>query len=40
MREEADDRAEMVNQILFGEHYKVIEKRAKWLKIRLNHDAF
>tara|TARA_B110000967_G_C18864781_1_gene552098 strand:- start:1156 stop:1929 length:774 start_codon:yes stop_codon:yes gene_type:complete len=40
MREEANDRAEMVNQILFGEHYKVIEKRAKWLKIRLAHDAY
>jgi cell wall-associated NlpC family hydrolase len=40
MREEANDRAEMVNQILFGEHYKVIEKRAKWLKVRLNHDAY
>ena len=40
MREEANDRAQMVNQILFVEHYKVIEKRAKWLKIRLNHDAY
>ena len=40
MREEANDRAEMVNQILFGEHYKVIEKRAKWLKIRLAHDSY
>jgi len=40
MREEASDRAEMVNQILFGEHYKVIEKRAKWLKVRLAHDNY
>ena len=40
MRFEANDRAEMVNQILFGEHYKVIEKRAKWLKIRLAHDKY
>ena len=29
----------MVNQILFGEH-KIIEKRAKWLKIRLAHDNY
>lgn len=40
MRAEANDRAEMVNQILFGEHYKVIEKRSKWLKIRLAHDKY
>lgn len=40
MRAEADDRSEMVNQILFGEHYKLIEKRAKWLKVRLAHDDY
>lgn len=40
MRSEADDRAEMVNQILFGEHYKVIDKRVKWLKVRLSHDDY
>lgn len=40
MRDEANDRSEMVNQILFGEHYKVVEKRAKWLKIRLAHDNY
>jgi len=40
MRAEANDRAEMVNQVLFGEHYKLIEKRAKWLKVRLAHDDY
>ena len=40
MRAEANDKAEMVNQLLFGEHYKIIEKRAKWLKIRLGHDNY
>lgn len=40
MRIEPNDRSEMVNQILFGEHYKVIEKRAKWLKVRLAHDNY
>ena len=40
MRAEANDKAEMVNQLLFGEHYKIIEKRAKWLKIRLGHDHY
>ena len=40
MRSEASDKAEMVNQLIFGEHYKIIEKRAKWLKIRLAHDNY
>ncbi len=40
MRSEASDKAEMVNQLLFGEHYKIIEKKAKWLKIRLAHDNY
>ena len=40
MRLEASDRAEMVNQILFGEAYKVLELRAKWIKIRLSHDSY
>ena len=40
MRADASDKSEMVNQLLFGEHYKIIEKRAKWLKIRLAHDQY
>ena len=40
MRSEASDRAEMVNQILFGEAYKVLELRAKWIRVRLSHDSY
>ena len=40
MRVEAADTSEMVNQILFGEHYKVIDKRVKWVKVRLSHDDY
>jgi len=40
MRADAFDKAEMVNQLLFGEHYKIIEKTAKWYKIRLAHDNY
>ena len=40
MRVEGTDRAEMVNQILFGETYKVLEIKAKWVKIRLSHDSY
>ena len=40
MRAEAADQAEMVNQILFGEHFKVLESRKKWSRIRLAHDSY
>lgn len=40
MRVEATDLSEMVNQILFGEQYKIIESRKKFSKIRLSHDKY
>ena len=40
MRNEAADQSEMVNQIIFGEHFKVLEIRKKWSKIRLAHDSY
>ena len=40
IRAEASDKAEMVNQILFGEHFKVLDQRIKWSKIRLAHDKY
>ena len=39
-RSEANDIAEMTNQVLFGEHFKVLEIRKKWSKIRLSHDSY
>ena len=32
MRAEASDKAEMVNQLLFGEHYKIIEKTSQMVE--------
>ena len=40
MRNEAADQSEMVNQVIFGEHFKVLEIRKKWSKIRLSHDSY
>ena len=40
MRAEAADTSEMINQVLFGEHFKVLEVRKKWSKIRLSHDKY
>lgn len=39
-REEASDKSEMVTQVLFGEHYKIIEERSKWVKIRIALDKY
>ena len=35
-----DDAAEMASQLLYGEHFKVLEQRKKWSKIRVAHDSF
>ncbi len=40
MRNEAADQSEMVNQVIFDEHFKVLEIRKKWSKIRLAHDSY
>lgn len=40
IRSEGSDKAEMINQVLFGEHFKVLENRIKWSKIRLAHDKY
>ena len=39
VRGTADESAEMVTQILYGEHYKVLEQRKQWSKIRLALDG-
>lgn len=40
MRSEASDASEMVNQILFGEQYKILEQRKKFSRVRLSHDKY
>lgn len=40
VREAAADTSELVTQVLYGEHFKVLESRAKWSKIRLEWDAY
>lgn len=39
-RSEPSDKSEQVTQLLFGEHYKIIEERAKWVKIRTAYDRY
>ncbi|WP_438712138.1 NlpC/P60 family protein [Aquimarina muelleri] len=40
LRFEPQDTSEMVSQILYGEHFKVLEQRKKWSKIRLAFDNY
>ncbi len=40
IRIEPSDTSEMVSQLLFGDHFKVLEKRKKWSKIRVHFDSY
>ena len=40
LRMEASDASEMKSQILFGEHFKVLESNKEWSKIQLHFDSF
>ncbi len=40
LRFEPSDRSELVSQILFGEHFKVLEIRKNWSKIRIAFDNY
>ncbi|WP_378174412.1 NlpC/P60 family protein [Aquimarina sp. SS2-1] len=40
LRSEPSDPSEMVSQVLYGEHFKVLEKRKKWSRIRLAFDTY
>lgn len=40
VRSVADDSAEMVSQLLYGERFKVLESRKSWSKIRMSFDKF
>jgi hypothetical protein len=39
-RAEASDRAEMVTQLLFGDHFEVIEEQERWTKIITGYDRY
>lgn len=39
LRHSTDDVSEMVSQLLYGEHFKVLEQRKYWSKIRIAFDT-
>ena len=40
LRIEPSDRSEIVSQVLFGEHFEIIETQNQWSKIRLHFDDY
>ena len=40
LRSLASNQSEMLSQVLYGEHFKVLEERANWSRIRLSFDNF
>jgi gamma-D-glutamyl-L-lysine dipeptidyl-peptidase len=40
VRKEPSERSEMVTQILFGEHFTVLDETAGWLKVKLAWDGY
>ena len=39
-RKEPSDSSEMVTQLLFGEHFEILEIQAKWSLIKIVHDGY
>jgi hypothetical protein len=40
LRLEASDRSEMTSQVLFGEHFKILEQTEKWSRIEIAFDGY
>ena len=40
VRSEPNDRSEMTTQLIFGEHYKILETIKRWSKIQIAHDKY
>jgi hypothetical protein len=40
LRAEPNDISELVSQVLYGEHFKVLEQRKKWSRIRIAFDKY
>lgn len=40
LRAEATDRSEIVSQVLFGEHFQILEQQKQWTRIKLQFDDY
>ena len=39
-RKEPSDKSEMVSQLLFGEHFTILEEEGSWCKIKTAYDDY
>lgn len=40
LRAAPNDKAEIVSQLLFGEHYAVLEQEGEWMQVRMSYDEY
>ncbi|MGQ2983921.1 C40 family peptidase [Flavobacterium sp.] len=40
LRLEPSDRSEMTSQVLFGEHFRILEQTQKWSRIEMGYDSY
>lgn len=40
LRAEPSDRSEIVSQVLFGEHFEILESQNQWAKVKLQFDGY
>lgn len=40
LRIEPSDRSEIVSQVLFGEHFEILEQLKQWCKIKMQYDGY
>jgi hypothetical protein len=40
LRAEASDKSEIVSQVLFGEHFEVLEQYKQWSRIKMQYDEY
>jgi len=40
LRSEPSDKSELISQILYGEHFKILEQRKSWSRVRLAFDKY
>ena len=40
LRDEASDKSEIVSQVLFGEHFEVLEQHKQWSLIKIQYDEY
>lgn len=40
LRAEASDKSEIVSQILFGEHFEILEQSKQWSRIKMQYDNY